>query len=282
MLICTKQNDLKKHLNPLIDSGQTIGLVPTMGAIHQGHLSLMKQALVENDVVVVSIFVNPTQFNNSEDLKKYPRTLEKDVALIKTLSDNIIIFAPTVDDIYEGNTIADGFEYDGLENQMEGINRPGHFNGVGTIVKKLFEIVTPTRAYFGEKDFQQLQIIRKMVEKFKMPVMIVGCPIYRQEDGLARSSRNELLSAEAKKEAILIYQILQQAREMFAENSLEKVNEFVVNEFKKHSNFALEYFEIADEETLSKATDKKQGIKYRGFVVAHIDNVRLIDNILLN
>lgn len=282
MLVYTKQNELKKHLNPLIGSSQTIGLVPTMGAIHQGHLSLMQQALKENDTVVVSIFVNPTQFNNADDLKKYPRTLEKDIAFIETLSDKIIIFAPSVDDIYEGETIAQEFEYGGLENQMEGVNRPGHFNGVGTIVKKLFEIVLPTRAYFGEKDFQQLQIIRKMVQKFQLPVQIVGCPIFRQEDGLARSSRNELLSAEAKQEATLIYKILGQARKMFSESSLENVHEFVVREFKKHPNFALEYFEIADEETLVQATEKKAGKKYRGFVVAHIDNVRLIDNILLN
>ncbi len=282
MLVYTKQNDLKKHLEPLIDSRQTIGLVPTMGAIHQGHLSLMQQALEENDTVVVSIFVNPTQFNNADDLKKYPRTLEKDIAFIETLSDKIIIFAPSVDDIYEGETIAQEFEYDGLENQMEGVNRPGHFNGVGTIVKKLFEIVWPTRAYFGEKDFQQLQIIRKMVQKFRLPVQIVGCPIFRQEDGLARSSRNELLSVEAKQEATLIYKILKQAREMFPKSSLENVREFVTEEFKKHPNFALEYFEIADEETLVHAIEKKAGKKYRGFVVAHIDNVRLIDNILLN
>ena len=282
MLVYTTQITLKEYLSPLKTEGKTIGLVPTMGAIHEGHLSLMKLALDQNDVVVVSIFVNPTQFNNANDLEKYPRTLEKDVKLIESLSDKIIIFAPSVHDIYEDNTVADVFKYDGLENQMEGANRPGHFNGVGTIVKKLFEISEADKAYFGEKDFQQLQIVRNMTSQFNLPVEIIGVPIFRQEDGLAMSSRNELLSTEAKKEATLIYQIMLQAKELFKTKSIQEVIEFVENEFKKHPNFELEYFEIADEHFLKTAKEKLSNVKYRGFVVAHLDNVRLIDNISLN
>lgn len=282
MLVYTTQITLKEHLIPLKTKGNTIGLVPTMGAIHEGHLSLMKLALEQNDVVVVSIFVNPTQFNNVTDLEKYPRTLEKDVKLIESLSDKIIIFAPSVHDIYEDNTVADVFKYDGLENQMEGANRPGHFNGVGTIVKKLFEISEADKAYFGEKDFQQLQIVRNMTSQYNLPVEIIGVPIFRQEDGLAMSSRNELLSAEAKKEATLIYQIMLKTKELFETKSIKEVIEFVENEFKKHSNFELEYFEIADEQTLQAAIKKTENTKYRGFVVVHLDNVRLIDNISLN
>ena len=282
MLVYTTQITLKEYLSPLKTEGKTIGLVPTMGAIHEGHLSLMKLALDQNDVVVVSIFVNPTQFNNANDLEKYPRTLEKDVKLIESLSDKIIIFAPSVHDIYEDNAVADVFKYDGLENQMEGANRPGHFNGVGTIVKKLFEISEADKAYFGEKDFQQLQIVRNMTSQFNLPVEIIGVPIFRQEDGLAMSSRNELLSAEAKKEATLIYQIMLQAKELFKTKSIQEVIEFVENEFKKHPNFELEYFEIADEHFLKTAKEKLSNVKYRGFVVAHLDNVRLIDNISLN
>ena len=282
MLVYTTQITLKEYLSPLKTEGKTIGLVPTMGAIHEGHLSLMKLALDQNDVVVVSIFVNPTQFNNANDLEKYPRTLEKDVKLIESLSDKIIIFAPSVHDIYEDNTVADVFKYDGLENQMEGANRPGHFNGVGTIVKKLFEISEADKAYFGEKDFQQLQIVRNMTSKLNLSVEIIADPIFRQEDGLAMSSRNELLSTEAKKEATLIYQIMLQAKELFKTKSIQEVIEFVENEFKKHPNFELEYFEIADEHFLKTAKEKLSNVKYRGFVVAHLDNVRLIDNISLN
>lgn len=282
MLVYTTQITLKEHLSPLKSKGKTIGLVPTMGAIHMGHLSLMQEALAENDIVVVSIFVNPTQFNNPNDLEKYPRTLERDVKLIESLSDKIIVFAPSVEDIYADHAVAEIFKYDGLENQMEGANRPGHFNGVGTIVKKLFEITEANKAYFGEKDFQQLQIVRNMTTQFKLPVKIVGVPIFRQEDGLAMSSRNELLSDEAKKEATLINQIMLQAKNLFESKSIKEVIDFVENEFKKHTNFELEYFEIADEQTLETAIEKTENTKYRGFVVVHLDNVRLIDNISLN
>lgn len=282
MSIFYTQNELKAHLATLSNENQTVGFVPTMGALHNGHLSLIRQAINENDVVVMSIFVNPTQFNNANDLQKYPRTLDADVALIRELSDDVIVYAPSVEDIYDTDVVAKKFEYDGLENQMEGVNRPGHFDGVGTIVKKLFEIVSPTKAYFGEKDFQQLQIIRKMVEKNNMTVQVIGVPIFRQEDGLAMSSRNTLLSEEDKNYATALYTILKKAQELFTNHSIEEVKQFVGKEILMYPKFTLEYFEIADETTLQTAIDKKHGEKYRGFIVAHLDGVRLIDNIALN
>ena len=230
------------YLKTIKTTNSTIGFVPTMGALHQGHLALMQRSLKENDDTVVSIFVNPTQFNNTEDLEKYPRTLEEDVKKMRGLSDKIILYAPSVDDIYEGNTMSQSFDFDGLENQMEGKFRPGHFNGVGTIVKRLFEIVTPTNAYFGEKDFQQLQIVKKMVEKNNLPVNVVGCPIFREENQLAMSSRNERLTSEERKEAAIIYKTLTEAKEVFQTKSPQETIEFVENSFKDNEKFDLEYF----------------------------------------
>ena len=282
MKVFHAQSQLKQHLQPFLQAKQTIGFVPTMGAIHKGHLSLLQQAMNENDVVVMSIFVNPTQFNNAEDLEKYPRTLQKDLELIEALSNKIIVYAPTVDDIYEGNTVAQNFDYDGLDNEMEGANRPGHFNGVGTIVKKLFEIVQPTKAYFGEKDFQQLQIIRKMVEKNNMNIDVVGCPIFREANGLAMSSRNERLSAQAKDKAAFIYKTLQAAKDLFIEKDVKDAEAFVKTAFENKADFTLEYFIIADEASLKTAIVKENGKNYRAFIVVHIEGVRLIDNITLN
>ena len=282
MLIFNKKSDLSAFLSPLIHQNKSIGFVPTMGALHKGHLSLLEKSLSENDVTVMSIFVNPTQFNNAEDLDKYPRTLERDVQIMKELSNNIIVYAPEVADIYEGNTVSEIFNYDGLENQMEGKHRPGHFDGVGTIVKRLFEIIKPNKAYFGEKDFQQLQIVKKLVTKYNMPVEVIGCPIHRETNGLAMSSRNERLSVEVKEKAAVIFQILNTAKAFFQNNSVENTIQFVENEFKKHPEFELEYFEIADETTLLPISEKEANKKYRGFIAIFIENIRLIDNISLN
>ena len=282
MLIFNKKSDLSAFLSPFINQNKSIGFVPTMGALHEGHLSLLKNSLSENDITVMSIFVNPTQFNNAEDLDKYPRTLERDVQIMQALSNSIIVYAPEVEDIYEGNTVSENFEYDGLENQMEGKHRPGHFDGVGTIVKRLFEIVQPNKAYFGEKDFQQLQIVKKLVSKYNIPVEVIGCPIHREPNGLAMSSRNERLSAIAKEKAAIIYQILSDAKKLFQTNSDEETILFVENEFKKHPEFQLEYFEIADEATLLPVSEKENDKNYRGFIAIFIENIRLIDNISLN
>ena len=181
MQIFESKSLLNSYLTPYYNSKSKIGFVPTMGALHSGHLSLLEKSVFENEITVISIFVNPTQFNNVDDLKKYPRTLDDDVKKIKSVSNKIVIYAPTVYDIYEGNTISKHYNFDGLENQMEGKFRPGHFDGVGTVVQRLFEIVKPTTAYFGKKDFQQLQIVEKLVEKQKLNVHIVGCEIYREK-----------------------------------------------------------------------------------------------------
>ena len=282
MKIFVSQNELSNHLVPFYNSKSTIGFVPTMGALHQGHLSLLESAKAENTIVVISVFVNPTQFNNPEDLKKYPRTLEADVEKIKSVSEQIIVYAPSVDDIYKGKTISEDFDFDGLENQMEGKFRVGHFDGVGTIVKQLFEIIKPTNAYFGEKDFQQLQIVKKLVSKYKIPVDVIGCPIHREANGLAMSSRNERLSESAREKAAIIFQILNSAKEIFQTNSATETIRFVENEFKKHPEFELEYFEIADEATLLPVSEKETDKKYRGFIAIFIENIRLIDNISLN
>ena len=282
MLVFNKKSDLSAFLSPLINQNKSIGFVPTMGALHKGHLSLLEKSLSENDVTVMSIFVNPTQFNNAEDLDKYPRTLDRDVEIMKELSNNIIVYAPEVEDIYEGNTVSESFDYDGLENQMEGKHRPGHFDGVGTIVKRLFEIIQPNKAYFGEKDFQQLQIVKKLVSKNKIPVEVIGCPIHREESGLAMSSRNERLSNEGRKKSAVIFKILNDAKDFFEKNSSEATILFVENEFKKFPEFELEYFEIADEATLLPVSEKESDKKYRGFIAIFIENIRLIDNISLN
>jgi pantoate--beta-alanine ligase len=281
MPVFQTQKALQIETNKALNQSKKIGFVPTMGALHQGHLSLLEHSLSENEITVLSIFVNPTQFNNADDLKKYPRTLEKDVALVKKLNKNILIYAPSETDIYEGHSISEPFHYDGLENQMEGKYRPGHFDGVGTIVKKLFEIVKPTNAYFGEKDFQQLQIIRKLVAKHKIPVNIIPCEIYRETSGLAMSSRNERLSEKARKESKLIHKILLQTKDKFMVKSAQEVTQFVEREFKKHKNFTLEYFDIADEETLLTCKRKIKSKNYRGFIAVFIENIRLIDNISL-
>ena len=282
MLIFNRQVALSEHLKPILDANETIGFVPTMGALHLGHLSLLAQSLKENSVTVISIFVNPTQFNNAEDLAKYPRTLESDVEKIKKLSKAIIVFAPSVEDIYEGKTVSQHFDYDGLENQMEGKFRLGHFDGVGTIVKRLFEIVKPTNAYFGEKDFQQLQIVKKMVEKHQMPVHVVGCPIFRELNGLAMSSRNERLTADEREQSALIYKTLKAAKTLFGTESAKQVSDFVKDAFKNASGFDLEYFEIADEATLLPVTNKTKHTKYRAFIAVFVNKIRLIDTISLN
>lgn len=282
MFVFNTKEELEHYLESFREAGKSVGLVPTMGAIHEGHLSLIAQSNKENACTVVSVFVNPTQFNNAADLEKYPRNLERDLETMATIKGDIVVFAPTVSEMYPHNAVAESFEYDGLEYQMEGAQRPGHFDGVGTIVKKLFQLVEPSKAYFGEKDFQQLQIIRKLVEKEKMNIEIVGCAIHRAADGLAMSSRNERLSKEGLVVSAFIFKILSEAKKRFETESIKKVQEFVELEFKNNSNFDLEYFTIADEETLQTATEKKEGSKYRGFLVAHIEGVRLIDNMSFN
>jgi len=276
----------KKGIVEVIDAfkteKKTIGFVPTMGALHMGHLALAQKALENNDVVVVSVFVNPTQFDKSEDLKKYPRTLENDIRLLETVSKDILIYAPTVEDVYESETKSETFDFDGLEFEMEGKFRQGHFNGVGTVVKRFFDIIKPHNAYFGEKDFQQLQIIKKLVKKHHISVNIVACDIYRETNGLAMSSRNARLKPEYLKAAPFIYKILKIAKTYFGTKSAKEVTKWVEKEFAKHKILKLEYFIIADITTLKSVKRKTKNQTYRAFIAVHADDIRLIDNIALN
>ncbi|SDK86218.1 pantothenate synthetase [Salinimicrobium catena] len=282
MQILKEKQSLKEQIQAYKNDGLSIGFVPTMGALHQGHISLIQKALSLCDKVVVSIFVNPTQFDNPEDLEKYPRDLEKDVDRIKEISDQVIVFSPAANEIYGSNVTSEEFSFDGLEHQMEGKFRKGHFNGVGTIVKKLFEMVQPDKAFFGEKDYQQLQIIKKLVEKQHLPVEVIGCPIDREISGLARSSRNERLTTEQRQNAAAIYKVLQQVKEDFGTKSASELTDWVRDRFRSESSLELEYFEIANADTLRPVEEKKEGEKYRAFIAAYSGDIRLIDNIALN
>jgi len=271
---------LQKNLMS-IDKNRSIGFVPTMGALHKGHLSIVKKAKKENELVIVSIFVNPTQFDKADDLKSYPVTVDNDLKLLKEIHCDIV-FIPSVEDVYPENVQSSNFDFDGLDKVMEGAFRDGHFDGVGTVVKRLFEIVEPTRAYFGEKDFQQLQIIKKMVEKDNIAVQIVPCEIYRENDGLAMSSRNSRLSEEQREEAPLIHQTLLNVKKLFSERDIKYLKKMVEDIFKSNDILELEYFEIANTSTLLSTNNKLPNINYRAFIAVFAGKVRLIDNIALN
>ena len=280
MKIFKKRDQLKSFLEESKKNKKTIGFVPTMGALHKGHLFLIEQAKKKNDLTVASIFVNPTQFNNQEDLDNYPKTLEKDIELLESVSCDVL-FVPTITEIYQKNVVSNKFDFDGLEHEMEGKFRIGHFDGVGTIVKTLFEIISPKNAYFGEKDFQQLQIIKKLVTKNQLPISIKGCAIYREKDGLAMSSRNARLSSEQRKVAPIIYKVLKKVKKKFPEETEEEISEWVENQFKNHPFLQLEYFTIADEKSLKPINIKEFDKKYRAFIAVFAGNIRLIDNIQL-
>lgn len=260
--------------------GESLGFVPTMGALHKGHLELVKKAVKENDVVVCSIFVNPIQFNNPDDLKKYPRTFEKDLALLKDQGCDVI-FYPSVEEMYPG-PVTKIYNFGNLEKVMEGKYRPGHFNGVAVVVKKLFDIVMPHRSYFGEKDFQQLAIIKALVKIENMDVEIVPCPIVREDDGLAMSSRNVRLSQEQRNHAPHIYETLVKARNMFPVYSISEVKRMVAAAIEKEPFMELEYFEISDTETLEPIMENIPGKPVIGCIAVHMGNVRLIDNMVFN
>lgn len=279
MEVFYKNKLLEAYLNKLNDN-ISVGFVPTMGALHKGHLSLIERAKAENDIVIVSIFVNPTQFDNKEDLIKYPKDLKQDLQFLKNVNCDVV-FAPDAKEIYNDQIKAESFDFDGLEYEMEGKHRKGHFDGVGTIVKKLLEIVRPDKAYFGEKDFQQLQIIKKLVENFHLPVKIEGCDIFREEDGLAMSSRNTRLTKVQRSEAPHIFQIIKKAKAKFKTESITEVIKWVEKQFKNNNVLDLEYFEIADEATLKSAQYKKKNKSYRAFIAVFVGEVRLIDNIAL-
>ncbi|WP_444344141.1 pantoate--beta-alanine ligase [Phocaeicola coprocola] len=269
--------ELRTELDALRKEGKTIGLVPTMGVLHAGHASLVKRAVAENDVVVVSDFVNPTQFNDKNDLLKYPRTLDADCKLLEECGASFV-FAPSVEEIYpEPDTRQ--FSYAPLDTVMEGKFRPGHFNGVCQIVSKLFLIVEPTRAYFGEKDFQQLAIIREMVRKYPFNLEIVGCPIVREADGLALSSRNARLSDEQRIQALQISKTLFASVEYAQTHTLAETKAFVESAISTAEGLRLEYFEIVDGNSLQTVCDWKDGSYIVGCITVFCGEVRLIDNI---
>ena len=280
MKVFKTQKKLRTYFKEFYSENTTIGFVPTMGALHKGHVSLIEESLRNNDITIASIFVNPTQFNKKEDLENYPRTIKSDLNLLEKVHCDVV-FIPSVSEIYTNNISASHFNFDGLESQMEGRFRKGHFNGVGTIVKKLFEILQPTNAYFGEKDFQQLQIVRKMAEKNHLPVAVVGCSTFREDDGLAMSSRNKRLTDDERNAASIIYKILKKTAEKIQTQSIDDIKKWVSNEFKKHSFFELEYFVIAEEETLENATILSPKKQYRAFIAVYANTIRLIDNISL-
>ncbi len=275
-------SNLKNAISSAKLSKKTIGFVPTMGALHKGHASLIKYALKECDNVVVSIFVNPTQFNNAEDLEKYPRTLDKDVAFLETISHNIIIYAPTANEVYGDQIASKSYNFGALETVMEGAHRSGHFDGVGTVLNKLFRQVTPHKAYFGEKDFQQLVIVKKLVKKEHLPIEIIGCPIHRQEDGLAMSSRNSRLTKNQLEIAPFIYKTLLEAKDKFRTLSASQLKKYVCAQFDQKEGLDLEYFEIVNEKNLQPLSRKRTHQKYRAFLAVYAGDVRLIDNIALN
>lgn len=272
-------HSLKNFLKPFYAQKLPIGFVPTMGALHAGHLSLVKKSKQDNFLTVVSIFVNPTQFNDSSDFENYPNDLSSDFEKLKSEKCDMV-FVPNIMELYPNGLKTEHFDFGDLDKEMEGKFRKNHFRGVGTVVQKLFEIVKPHRAYFGEKDFQQLQIIKKMSQKYPHFPQIIPCPIFRESDGLAMSSRNRRLSALERTAAPFIFQMLQDIKEKYKNHSLHFLRKYVSAAFEKHDILHLDYFEIADENTLRILYQKEQGTA-RAFIAVYAGKVRLIDNIAL-
>lgn len=277
MKLISTIKDLKSLLDECRAAGKTVGLVPTMGALHQGHASLVERAVKENDVAVVSVFVNPTQFNDKNDLKNYPRTLEADCALLENIGADIA-FAPSVEEMYPTEDTRQ-FSFAPIDTVMEGACRPGHFNGVAQIVSKLFYAVEPDKAYFGEKDFQQLAIIREMVRQLDLKLEIVGCPIVREADGLAMSSRNTLLTADERLRALTISRTLFASLDYAAGNSLAATKAFVEEKINSTPGLELEYYQIVDGNTLQEINEWSDSDYIVGCIALFCGKIRLIDNI---
>ena len=261
--------------------GQSVGFVPTMGALHKGHIALVEQAVKENDLVVCSIFVNPIQFNNKEDLKKYPRTLESDLEKLDDAGCDAV-FTPDTEEMYPAGHQTKSYDFGRLDKVMEGRFRQGHFNGVAIVVKKLFDVVQPHRAYFGEKDFQQLQIVRSLVKQEKSNVQVIGCPTVRDADGLALSSRNSRLTEAQRREAPRIYQALVKAREMYPELPVDRIRDQIREIINASPELELEYAEIVHPDTLLPVTRAGRNISAVACVAAYAGKIRLIDNMYLN
>ncbi|MFY9162125.1 MAG: pantoate--beta-alanine ligase [Paludibacteraceae bacterium] len=280
MVVVKSVNELKKQVGRLRDEHKSIGFVPTMGALHQGHLQLVSRCVAENDACVVSLFINPTQFNDKNDFNRYPRTLENDITLLASVGC-AIVFAPSAEEMYtpsEMETVFD-FDFGGLDEVMEGIFRPGHFNGVVQVVSKLFSLVTPDKAYFGEKDFQQLAIIRRMVQVMIFPIEIVGCPIVREKSGLALSSRNALLSEQERTTAAVIYRTLSESKQLMHEKTVAETKAWVIDRLNAIDGLKVEYYEIVNGNSLQSITDWSDADYVVGCVTVYCGKVRLIDNI---
>jgi pantoate--beta-alanine ligase len=278
MKIFYKKSDLIDELNKSRASKLSIGFVPTMGALHMGHLSLLKKSLIKNKITVVSIFINPTQFNNTADLTTYPKNFNNDCKLLKSLSNEIIVFAPKEQEIYNNGVIINDYDFYGLDKFMEGKFRNNHFNGVATVVQLLLDIVEPNSAYFGEKDYQQLKIISCI----KTNVDIIGCPTLRDENGLALSSRNNRISVESREIASNIFKNLNFVKSNFTKLSIENLTVKVTHNINSFDQMKLEYFVIADQDKLVPITIANDEKKYRAFIAVFVDGIRLIDNIALN
>lgn len=270
---------LQEYLETIVSQGGSVGFVPTMGALHQGHLSLIRASKSENDVTVCSIFVNPTQFNDANDLNNYPRNFEEDLQMLE-IEKCDVVFHPSVDEVYPEPS-KEKFDFGELETVMEGEHRPGHFNGVATVVKRLFEIVNPTRAYFGLKDYQQLVIIHKMTKDLKLPIEIVPCEIIREKNGLAMSSRNKLLSEAEKRQAELLYKTLKSVKNKSGFASISEIKKYVDQQFRKVKNTKLEYFEIVDLYTLKPMNSWAESTHVIACIAAYVGRVRLIDNMII-
>jgi len=275
MLIIRKIDELKDVLFRIKSNGKTVGFVPTMGALHKGHLSLIERANKENEVVICSIFVNPAQFNNPADLANYPRTPADDIALLEENTD--IVFTPEAEEVYPEQS-QEVYRFGALETVMEGTSRPGHFNGVAIIVKKLLDWIEPDRIYFGEKDFQQLVIVKQLVKDYNLATEIIACPTMREENGLAMSSRNRLLSESEREVAANIYRILQESKSLTA-HPIQQVKDFVASQIATLPNMRLDYFEISEDKTLQPVQNFEEATGIMGFIAVFLGNIRLIDNI---
>jgi pantoate--beta-alanine ligase len=276
MKVISTRHELEIEIESMRNAGLEIGFVPTMGALHQGHLSLIEASKKDNLFTVSSIFVNPLQFNNPQDLEKYPRYLEDDLLMLSSSGCNLV-FTPDVNEMYPEPIIKE-YEFDWLDKVMEGSSRPGHFNGVAIVVEQLFRMVRPHRAYFGEKDYQQLMIVKRLVEICDLDIEIVPCPIIRESDGLAMSSRNRRLSPEQRQEASLIYTVLSEMNSMAPEHSPEHIKEHALQRLRKNPFFEPEYVEICREDNLEPILRWEKGLRARAFIAASMGQVRLIDN----
>lgn len=278
MKVLNTKNELINLLDTYKSEGKKIGFVPTMGALHEGHLSLVKESKNHSDITVVSIFVNPTQFNDPEDLKRYPRTLNEDIELLKTVNCDIV-FAPSVEEIYPEPDMRK-FDFGYLESVMEGAKRPGHFNGVGQVVSRLFDIVKPHKAFFGMKDFQQVAIIKTMIKQLQYDIEIIPCPIIREENGLAKSSRNTLLDENHKKSAPHIYATLKAAKDLIHQMKVSELKKWITDEINQDPYLETEYVEIVDDTTLKIIEDWSEQGKKVACVAVYAGKIRLIDNIV--